>query len=199
MKRILTALLILCAAVKSLSADTGEDRFIWNEAYSRMCTARGERDFLVAAETYGKLSARGVRSSALFYNMGTALLLAGEYGEAERCLLRAERYSGTTWEIQRNIALALAGGDTSVMPMLPWYRYLLFWHYGLSLSSRMNIAIFAYSVFWLSLFPWIPGTRPAKRAVTAIALSVMMVFGSSAATTIQQEISEPAVTFRGEQ
>lgn len=193
MKRILTFLFILLAIAPVLANNTGEERFIWNEANSLMSSAQNKTDFINAANSYNKLLQRGIRNEPLLYNLGTALLMAGHYDHAADFLTRAERYSGTNWEIKRNLQLTYAKGDSSIVQPLPWYRFPLFWHYMLPLSTRIVIATCAYTLFWAALALARLRIRALSRTVAVISLLTLIIFGSSAATSIHQENSAPSL------
>ncbi len=189
MKNIFIIISAICiASITSVYANNSdEDLFIWNEANSLMSNARSKEDFSQAAVSYNKLLERGTKNAPILYNLGTALVLAGYYEEAERCLVRSERYSGTTWAISRNLTLALAEGDNAKIAPLPWHRYPLFWHYMLSMSQRIILAICAYSLFWFSLILRLTRFKSTASTVTTISLAFLMLFGSSAATSIYHE------------
>jgi hypothetical protein len=164
-----------------------ERQFIWKEANARMASARTPADFLRAAETYRRLVDSGVRNGPLFYDLGTAFLQAGQYEKAEASLLRAERYMGSDPDIQRNLLLALAKGKKNIPTALPWYRFPLFWHYGIPGPIRMTIAVCAFFCCWIALILGALGVgRPAKHLLI-VALAVCVLFGSSILTSMHQE------------
>jgi tetratricopeptide (TPR) repeat protein len=188
MKQILITAIICITAMSNACADnTGENRFIWNESNSLMSRSRDKDDFLRAAIAYNKLLKRDIRNAPLLYNMGTALMMAGQYDHATTFLRRAERYSGTTWEIKRNLQLAQAKGDNSKILPLSWLRHPMFWHYLIPLSTRINIAVYSFTIFWLALTLSKAGCKKSLRAITVLALVALILFGSSAATSIHQE------------
>ncbi len=192
MKRILiTAITCIIAMSNAYADNTGENRFIWNEANSLMSNARNKDDFLRAANAYNKLLKRDVRNAPLLYNMGTALMMADQHEHAATFLKRAERYSGTTWEIKRNLQLAQAKGDNSKLLPLSWHRHPMFWHYLVPLSTRMNIAVYSFAIFWLTIILSKAGCKKSLRAITVLALAALILFGSSATTSIHQESVAP--------
>jgi hypothetical protein len=163
-------------------------RFIWDEANSRTGAARTPADFLAAARAYEGLVAAGVRSGPLFYNLGIALLKAGEYDAALAALLRAERYEGTNPDIERNLRLAFARGQTDRSVSLPWYRVPLFWHYGLAAPVRLTVAAVAFSLCWLALLlRFARWARGFARPLLTFAAMALILFGSSAATSLREE------------
>jgi len=175
-----------------MASNEAERRFIWAEANAKMAAARTPQEFAAAADTYRRLESLGVRNGPLFYNLGTALLKAGKYEEAEAALLRAERYLGTTEDIERNLLLALQKGQAGVTARLPWYRPLLFWHYGLGMTVRVRIAAGAFSVFWFALLlrRMNLGERALVNTLSALAVLVVILFSSSVASSVYQEHRE---------
>jgi hypothetical protein len=74
----------------------------------------------------------------------------------------------------------------NIIPRLPWYRIPLFWHYGLSGKTRLTIASAAFLILWLT--PIISNRRKdARRIIMGATLIILILFGSSTATTIYSE------------
>jgi tetratricopeptide (TPR) repeat protein len=186
-------MMALGAATGALAAAPMEGQFIWDEANARMATARTEKDFLLAAQTYARLVNTGVRNGPVFYNLGTALLKARQYDPALGIFLRAERYLGSNPEIRRNLLLALAGDDKDAELSLPWYRFFLFWHYGLSAAARLTIAVVAWAVFWAGLILRVLGAPRLARPLVLGGILAVALFGSSVAASLYQEVNERAV------
>ncbi len=164
-----------------------EYEFAWNQANAQMASARTETDFMNAAQTYRNLVNAGVRNGRLFYNLGTACLMAGQYDEAITFLLRSERYTGTSWDIKRNMLIALARGDKNARVSLPWHRVPLFWHYQLSTPARTIITIAAFNIFWLMLIPAAFGLKKTLKSIQVLAVAVFVIFGSSSITSMHRE------------
>ncbi len=151
-----------------------------------MASAHRPEEFAAAAATYRRLIAAGARNGPLFYNLGTALLRAGEYDAAINALLRSERYVGSNPEITQNLLIALAREDAEAEAALPWYRFPLFWHYGLSANLRIAMAAGAFAAGCILLALWQMGSRTARQ-VMFVAWFVFALFGSSVITTLHQE------------
>ena len=181
------------AALLALFAATGfadvslEHQFMWDEANARMAAARAPADFLRAADTYSKLAGAGVRNGPLFYNLGTAFLKGGRYEDAQTFLLRAERYMGRDPDIRQNLRLAMARGRKNVAVVLPWYRFPLFWHYGIPGPTRMTLAVCAFFCCWIALILGTLGPRRVGRRLLIPALAILVLFGSSILTSLHQE------------
>jgi hypothetical protein len=167
--------------------DAVQRRFLLDEANMKMSSARAPKEFGAAAATYQKLVDTGVRNGMLFYNLGTAFLLAERYDDARRNLLRAERYMGGNWDIRRNLLIAIAGKNRDRDAYLPWYRSLLFWHFDLSGATRWGIAVISFFAFWLGVSLRTLGFRQLTRVIVVISFAAFVVFGSSVAASIHQE------------
>lgn len=190
----LSLLLLVSACIGTtqvLASAAHEHRFLWDRANTLMTRANSIEAFREAASAYRQLAACGVRNGPLFYNYGTALLMAEEYDDAVATLLRAERYLGHTWEIRRNLSLALAKGKRDQAPSLPWYRFPLFWHYGLDAGTRITLTSLSFVLLWVALFLRVLGSRRGSRSVLIAALAALVIFGSSTATTLIREATHP--------
>jgi len=197
----------------AIGLDNSERLFIWNEANAVMQNAKKPPDYLRAALVYQRLIDDGVRNGQLFYNIGTALLLAERYELSADAFERAERYLGRQADIDQNLKIAFAKNTKSSTAILPWYRLAAFWHFYLSCPQRTFIASGAFLVFWLALAMkyalsprrslWrSPGRFTTglallrlgvKRMTNALALGsliVFVIFASSAAASWQMENSE---------
>jgi len=124
---------------------------------------------------------------------GNRPLKARQYDPALGIFLRAERYLGSNPEIRRNLLLALAGDDKDAELSLPWYRFFLFWHYGLSAAARLTIAVVAWAVFWAGLILRVLGAPRLARPLVLGGILAVALFGSSVAASLYQEVNERAV------
>ncbi len=182
---LLIPLALLCG---SLDAATDPNReFLWNEANAAMSSARRPQEFLDAAATYQKLADLGARNSDLFFNQGTALLLAGKYDDAAAVLLRAERHGGSQPDIRRNLAIAWGHAAGLKTPFTPWSRTLLFWHYRPPCAARAALAVIAFALVWLLATLRLTGWRRGSKTLLWIAILVFVLAGSSVLTSVIQE------------
>ncbi len=192
-------LLIGCALQAPFSASAlmpDESEFVWNEANTALAAAHGPRDYLAAAEQYQRLVDAGVRNAPLFFNQGTAFLLADRYDDAMRVLARAERYAGSRGDIARNLQIARARKAGLKARVTLWERVLLFWHYRVPSAMRFPLAAVGFSALWLSLALRKTRLGIAARWLMAVALLLLILFGSSAVTTLVQEQAERRPVFR---
>ncbi|MEI6787519.1 MAG: BatD family protein [bacterium] len=193
---ILSLFFILLAVLPATASTSAERTFIRDEAATELGSAQSVKDFLMAAETCQKLVDLGIRNAPLFYNQGTALLMADKPSDAITVLLRAERYGGSAPDIQRNLSIAQAKKDGLKTPVVSWLRMTLFWHYGLDCASRAVLAVAAFSGLWLAWTLFILGARRTAKAMSTLCLILLIAWGSSVLATLQQEsrIQRPLLT-----
>ena len=184
---LLAGLFVLATDVIAGYDRSAELTFVWEQANALAASAHTREDFLAAARLYRQLTRSGLKNGVLFHNLGTVLLKAGEYDEAMEALLRAERYTGTTWELERNMLIAHARDEDIERGSLPWYRLVLFWHYGLPCRARLSVAVLSFTVIWLCLILRKCGLRAVAAPILTLSIVLLVLFGSSAATSIHQE------------
>jgi len=187
-KLLLMAGISCYSGTPASALDASERTFIWNEAQTRMAAARTPDAYLRAAQTYQKLVDDGVHNGPLFYNLGTALLQAGQIEPAIDALQRAERFLGAQSDIRQNLKIAMARKANIETAELPWYRLVLFWHFYLPAATRMMVAAIAFFIFCVMLTLRLLGIqRSALNAVLILAAITMILFGSSVAVSWHQE------------
>lgn len=169
------------------AADTVRQRYLWDQATAIVRHARTAEDFLRAAEVYRALIESGVRNEAVFYDYGTALLMGKNYDDATAALTRAERYGGTTPEIERNLRLAAARGGPMDEAVLPWYRAPLWWHFGMSARTRLAVTAILFAAMWVVIVLRGSRLRRAMAPFMAATTAALVVFASSSAVSVYQE------------
>ncbi len=184
---LLISCLYVLGPTNASAMDDYQRQFLWDESNSYMAAARNSDDFALAANRYALLVDAGVRNGTLFYNLGTALIKAERYRDAEKALLRAERYMGSNWDIRHNLLIARAGNEKDETASLPWYRLFLFWHYGLSCQTRIGIAVVAFMLLWVGLMFRRLHLRKSANILTVASIAILALFGTSAATSLVQE------------
>jgi len=188
--RLCLAAGIMLVSVISSAADAaaGNADFESRRANAKLLAASTPAECNSAARTLGGLIRKGVRNAPLFYDYGTMLLAAGHPKEAYNAFIRAERYAGTDWDIRHNMLAALAkSSDGPAAPRLPWYRVPLFWHYKPAARTRLTIASAAFLSLCLALLLRRFHRPEPYRFLLAISVATLVLFGSSALTTIYQE------------
>lgn len=161
--------------------------FRWNEANAAVAQASTPEMFGAAAERYAELASMDVRDGRLFYNQGTAWLMAGDFERARRCLLRAERHLGATRPVRRNLMMCEEAAGAGRSAPHAWRRVLFFWHYALGLQTRVDAAFVAFAFFCFALTLARLGYRRTGRRLRAAALALCVLFACSSACTLFQE------------
>ncbi|MFH1477904.1 MAG: tetratricopeptide repeat protein [Verrucomicrobiota bacterium] len=187
LKLLLMALISCYSDAPAFALDASERAFIWNEGQARMASARTPDAYLRAAQTYQKLVDDGVRNGPLFYNLGTALLQAGQIDSAIDAFQRAEQFLGAQSNIRQNLKIAMARKADNETATWPWYRLVLFWHFYLPAATRMLVAALAFFIFWSALTLRLVGIqRSGVNAVLILAAITVILFGSSVAVSWHQ-------------
>lgn len=186
-RRVGLMLLVGLCAGKGIASTPAERSFIWMEALTGLSAAQTPKEFLAVAGTCQKLVDLGVRNADLFYNQGTALLLAEKPADAVAVLLRAERYGGGAPDISRNLAIAEGRRLGEKTPVKSWLRWMLFWHYGLDSTTRTHVAALSFSFLWIAGTLVMLGWRRTGRSVMGVATALFILFGSSVLATLHQE------------
>lgn len=174
------------------AAPVEEREFLWQQANTRMADAKRPEEFLLAAQIYQKLVSHGVRNGPLYYNLGTALLMAGRADQAVRALERAERYSGGRIDIRQNLRIAAESAAQRTHAPSNWRRLLFFWHFRLPTGIRMTVTVWVYGLVWMGACLHRLGLRRISRSVLTITLVLLAVFVSSVVASLHAEASDRA-------
>lgn len=180
---------LLGAPLQAKAVTADEASFLWNEANTQLAAARAPRDYAAAAEAYQRMIDAGIRNAPLFYNQGTAFLLAGRHDDAIRVLARAERYAGIQADIARNLQIAKARKAGLKTRVMLWDRVLIFWHYRLPAPTRVLLGAIGFCALWVGMALRLLHWRTTARWVVAAGVLLLVLFGSSALTTLVQEQS----------
>ncbi len=183
---LLIGIALLTVAAPALAAGGDESEFLWQKAWSRTLSAATPEEYAKVANDYRELAAAGIRNKHVFYNMGTALLMAGDKESALRAFERAERYGGTDSRTIYNIGLA-GSGHTEEPRSTSWARIVLFWHYALPTSLRLNISVASWALLFALLAFGVKNRGYGFRSLIGIVLAILVIFGSSALTSLFQE------------
>ncbi len=190
---MIAVILPIMLAAGAASANVSvQRRFAWDDANARASSARTQQGFLDAAAKYRQLIDAGVRNGVVFYNLGVALLNAEQHDQAISALTRSERYMGTTPEIKRNLRIAIAKKRNERSASLPINRVPFFWHYGLSLSTRIAISAVAFLMAWVALTLRRFGFRVITGRLLVVTAMVAVLFGFSVTTSLYQESRDDA-------
>jgi len=207
MRRIgcFTCLLLATCAGSLSHADETTARFLWDQANTTLSSAKTPEDYLTAAHAYNRLVVQeGVRNGPLFFNLGTALLLAGDGNNAVDALIRAERFDGCTTDIRTNLRLAIALKSERQDADLPWSRVAFFWHFNIPLRIRLLIACGGWMTVFIALFLRLLANNSCPKKTNSSAAAgarlqtaagsclfagvlLLVIFGSSAVVSLLQE------------
>ncbi len=165
---------VLCLSAATASAypfTKTPNTFEWERAQNAMMTARHQEDFTKAADLYCHMATNGTATEALYYNMGTALMLAGKPHAAVDAFDIASKWMGTPPELMKNRGYAQKAVNGS--SGLPPERYLLFFHYRWPVTRRINVAIILWNILWtLLILMLIPRLR---RSLTPFAIIIFIL------------------------
>lgn len=139
-------------------------------------------DYATAIQHYEQLIREDVVEPAVFYNLANAYYRLGHLGPAianyERALAlepthqkARDNLNATLQEIRRNLG----------RPAPPeWESSLFFWHYGMSLTTALWLAVLSWFAFWvlLALRRWKP--LPYLRGITVGVAILSIAFAGSA-------------------
>ncbi len=136
---------------------------------------------------YEKIIDQGkVQNAGLYYNLANAYLLKEDIGRAILNYRRAEKLDGADVNIQKNLAFARSRRvDTvEVGARKRVLETLFFWHYDLSLKTKVFLACLSFAALCigLTLMVWL-GRRPV--AVTVAILSGVLLLCFLASTVIE--------------
>ena len=93
---------------------------------------------------------------------------------------------GPTPEIRRNLRLASTEED-ALEPSLPWTRVLLFWHYRLSFSARLWLALSGWVLLWCG---WGLRRLVAGRGgglMVGLGVVLLILYGGSVLVSVAEE------------
>jgi tetratricopeptide (TPR) repeat protein len=138
--------------------------------------AVGPDDFQRAAARYQEIVDSGIRSGAVYYDLGNAWMRAKQPGRAIVAYRQAQRYLPRSRDLQENLRNALGRND--VAPHESLWETIFFWQNWLSYPEKFYAAAAAVCLTFLGgvavlLFP---RRRIWKRlALAGIALSLLLI------------------------
>src|SRR6516162_4620208 len=110
------------------AADAGSRQRTFIRALELFDAAKTPQEYRESAAPLESLLAGGVRSGAVYYNLGNAYYRAGEYGRAIAAYRKAKPYRPRDPYLEANLrqALTVAPGRLPELPS-PWWSHVLFW------------------------------------------------------------------------
>jgi tetratricopeptide (TPR) repeat protein len=136
---------LLCGA--GVSPAFGESAFdaTFNAAQAEFEKAKTPADYTRAAEQFNVLLASGYQNGAVYFNLGNAYFLAGDYGRAIVAFRKAKFFRPRDPCLDANLRTALSRAGVSDPP-LPWWRNILFWSGWFAYPARFRFALAAWVV-----------------------------------------------------
>jgi hypothetical protein len=141
-------ILLLCPLLPLQANDVGE--FEKKRSNQLILEGQETKDFLIAADALAARVSLGSRDPIILYNLGTALLMAEQPVLALPILQWSERRGAPAWNVRRNILVAQRMISQNPAQQLSWIRKLLFWHYGISVSTRISILLTLFTMIWIA-------------------------------------------------
>ena len=154
----------------------------YTDLFQEASTAYDQGQYDLAIQRYEQLIREDVVAPAVFYNLGNAYYRDGHLGPAIANYERALQLNPGYRAARDNLASAVQEIRRNLERPQPseWETSLLFWHYGLSLSTSLWLAVSIWCLFWvlLALRRWRP--LPYARGVAAGAALLALAFSASA-------------------
>jgi hypothetical protein len=119
----------------------------------------------------------GVQNAGLYYNLANAYLLKGDIGQAILNYRRAAKLDGADLNIQKNLAFARSRRvDTvEVRAEKRVLETLFFWHYDLTLRTKVFLACLFFAVLCVSLTAMMWWGRGAVLSTVAVLGGVLLL------------------------
>jgi tetratricopeptide (TPR) repeat protein len=170
------------------AADAGSRQRTFIRALELFDAAKSTQDYRESAALLESLLAGGVRSGAIYYNLGNAYYRAGEYGRAIAAYRKAKPYRPRDPYLEANLrqALSVAPGKLPE-PSPPWWRHVMFWSSSLSFPEK---AYGAFASFMLAALAACAAFFLHRRSVYWIC-AVLLVIG--AILTLDTALAHPDV------
>jgi hypothetical protein len=103
--------------------------------------AKSTDDYRASARELELIVADGVRSGAVYYNLGNAWFRAGEFGRAILNYRKARPYRPRDPYLEANLQQALASAPGRLQdPPAPWWSHVLFWTDWFSAPAKVRLA-----------------------------------------------------------
>lgn len=154
----------------------------YTEVFHDALRAYEQEEYGTAIEQYEQLIREDVVEPAVFYNLGNAYYRAGHLGAAIANYERTLALDPAHQKARDNLASALQEIERNLERPQPaeWESSLFFWHYGISLSTSLWLAVLSWCLFWglLALRRW--KTLPYVRGAAIGVLMLCVAFSGSA-------------------
>jgi tetratricopeptide (TPR) repeat protein len=143
MKQLLFILVFVLTALHSaVSSDAGQQFTQANQAYRA-------GDFANAAKIYQRILDKGLKSGALYYNLGNCYFKNGEFAKAILAYERAKKFMPDDEDLAYNLRLSYNNTVDKIEPV-PQLFYQRWWSQLLNAMSPGNWAISAIILLWIA-------------------------------------------------
>ncbi|MEA1952475.1 MAG: hypothetical protein U9N87_13935 [Planctomycetota bacterium] len=153
----------------------------FQEAQAIFDEAASPDDFMHAAAVYQEILDSGIRSGAVLFNQGNALMRAGQAGRAIAAYRQAQRYRPGDPYLEANLQYAQGNVADKAGRSRPLFEYVLFWQDWISYAGKFRLlGAAALATFLLACAGLFVSSRLLSRLAVA-ALVVTAVLAVSAA------------------
>ena len=153
----------------------------FQEAQSIFDNAQSPQDFMHAAAVYQEILDSGVKSGAVLFNQGNALMRAGQTGRAIAAYRQAQRFRPTDPYLEANLQYALGNVPEEAAPRRPLAQYVLFWQNWISYAGKFQLlAAVAGATFVLGcLGLFVQSRLPARLAIAGLVATAILAFSAA--------------------
>lgn len=185
-------LLLFCMSIPSaMAAESRKIERTFVQALELFDSAKTPDDYRVAASKLESIVAEGVRSGAVYYNLGNAYYRAGEYGRAILNYRKAKPYRPRDTYLEANLQQALAAAPGRLaQPATPWWSHVLFWNEWFSFPMKVQLTGFGFMMVAAFVLAGILLRRPRLHLIAG----VFLLFG--AAIGLDASLSDPESSAR---
>jgi tetratricopeptide (TPR) repeat protein len=137
-----------------------------------------------AARLYERIIAeKRIRNGHLYYNLGNCHFHLGHIGQAILNYRRAEKLIPNDADLKQNLRSARSRRTDTIQnsQVRSISQTLFFWHYRLSLRTKLLLFSATFSLLWMVLLVRLFSPRVSLRWLAALSLLFATVFGASAA------------------
>lgn len=173
------------------AAESGAHERAFVKALELFDQAESPDDYRASAFELESIVADGVRSGAVYYNLGNAWFRAGEFGRAILNYRKALPYRPRDPYLAANLQQALASAPGHLSdPPVPWWSHVFFWTDWFSSRAKVRLAGLSLSLSATLLILAIALQR--RSLITAMTVTLVLGIAFSAECLL----NDPAQTHR---
>jgi tetratricopeptide (TPR) repeat protein len=141
LRLLLLAVIVSLSCSMATAAESGAHERTFVKALELFDQAESPDDYRASALVLESIVADGVRSGAVYYNLGNAWFRAGEFGRAILNYRKARPYRPRDPYLAANLQQALASAPGRLPdPPVPWWSHVLFWTDWFSAQTKVRLA-----------------------------------------------------------